>query len=72
MYMPSSSISLAYPCIFMDIPGISNGVDIPGIYMDIHVYPLCIYHVYTWIYMVYQLMYIHGIYVVYPWIFIDF
>ena len=55
MYMPSWSISLGYPCISMDIPCISNGVDIPGIYMDIHhdVYPSCIYHVYT--------MYIHDI-----------
>jgi hypothetical protein len=42
----------------------------------IHGYPCisrCIYHVYPWIlvYMAYQLMYIHGIYVVYTWIFLS-
>ena len=47
-----------YPCIsIMYIPRIS--MDIHGISID--VYPWYI-----------QLMYIHGIYVVYPWIFLDF
>jgi hypothetical protein len=70
MYMPNRPMFIGYTRISMDIPCISNGVDIRDIYMDIRVYPSCIYHVYPWIYMVYHLMYIHGIYVVYPWIFL--
>ncbi len=36
-----------------------------------HVYPRSIYMVYPWIYVVYHLMYIHGIYVVYRGISMD-
>ena len=70
--------------IFMYIPWISNVVHIHGISMDIpristkyirgismHIHGIS-FDVYTYIYMVYLLTYIHGRYVVYPWIFLAF
>jgi len=71
-------ISMVILCI--SISGYTMYIHRNGCTWYIHGYTMYIHtvytskwyiHGYTWIYMVYHLMYIHGIYVVYPWIFLD-